>query len=229
MQLTLQALATGWLPYLPIHPLQRIGEPMLHDTKVFSLLMLLTLAWLAQPSLTQAQSPSLKPGARIQLVAPQAFGTTGRVTARLERVTPDTLIIQRYNSAGQLEAKQPIPRASINGAYVWGGRDERTASLLGGAIGFGIGLAATSALVSASGGDEQFGQGGATLIGGLLYGGPAGALVGALIGSSMAPDRWVEVPLGTAHLLRAKPRWIRTSDGVGLALRVRFGQNAAPR
>lgn len=194
---------------------------MRYYTTVFALLALLSLTWLTQPRLSHAQTPILVPGGRMQLVVPDAFGTNERVTARLERKSRDTLVVQRYNAAGDLGPQQPIPRSSIEAAYVWAGRDRRAASWIGAAVGFAVVTAGGAAFVSATGvsGEEQGGLEGVAVV---LYGGMIGVPLGAAIGYSMAPDRWERVPLGTVHQPQVEPGLVRSRDGVGFALRIRL-------
>lgn len=194
---------------------------MRHYTTAFALLALLSLIWLTQPRPSHAQTPILVPGGRVQLVAPDAFGTTERVTARLERTSPDTLVVQRYKVDGQLGPLQSIPRSSVEAAYAWAAPNKRAAGLMGAAIGFavvGAGLAAFASTTGDGGGEQGGLEGVAVVLGGAMIGAP----LGAAIGYNMAPDRWVRVPVGTAQRLQIEPGLVRHRDGVGLALRLRL-------
>ncbi len=148
---------------------------------------------LASPSVAvAAQQTPVTPGARVRISAPSVAENPllGTVVA----LPADTLIVDAPGYADPLA----LPLASVARLEVSQGQESRTlkGAGIGSLIGAGAGLA-SAAIACAITGDCDSGD----PYTGLVYlslgvlGAAAGALTGAIIGSTKEVDRWVDVPL----------------------------------
>jgi hypothetical protein len=135
-----------------------------------------------------AQATSLTPGARIRVSAPSREIQNRPGT--LVRVTPDSLTIDFRRNAGPVT----VPLDALSRLDVSTGKRRQAGFWRGAGIGFLITGAIVGATVLATrdcGEDCQVPL--------LIYGGSGlvlGTIVGGVIGSRRAPDRWEAFPLG---------------------------------
>jgi hypothetical protein len=92
-----------------------------------------------------------------------------------------------------------VPRASVTKLYVSGGHARGKAAIIGAAIGLAVagGLAVAASACDSSGECGCSGSGCPELL--AILGIPAAA-IGAGVGALVAPERWQEIPVGSAGL-----------------------------
>ncbi len=175
---------------------------------------LVTLLLITRVTGLAAQDTLVTPGARVRVSAPTVAERPllGTVVA----LEVDTLIVDARGYAHPLA----LPLASL--AWLEVSRGQKSRTLKGAGIGFLVGGAAglaTAAIACAIAGDCYDDS-----LTGLVYayfgglGAVVGALTGAIIGSTIDVDRWVDVPLERLRVSLGPQR-----DGrLGLGLSVRF-------
>lgn len=163
--------------------------------------------------LAQHRRP-IVPGDRVRISAP-GIGVE-RLVATVLTVKPDTIVVRNGEPLA-------LPFASVTKLEV--SRDRKSRARLGMAIGFWSGAVAGGVIAARSLGDTEDTYWGGnlnlsdgTLFGGALFGGIAGTLVGALIGSTFKVDQWEAVPLHRIRVTIVPQRKGKLSVGVSLRL-----------
>jgi len=159
--------------------------------------LLTAAAWAdePQPSADATDAPAVRVGERVRLSGPSVATGAEPLIGQVVAVDAEAITVVKDKRTGETRR---IPFASIRRLDVAQGRERR--SLAGVGAGIGMAIPAAVAVVVASGKPSSrgdFAEAGPALVGAVIFvmGVPAGALIGAIIGSGSHTevDHWERV------------------------------------